>query len=191
MQIRKVGRPCPTESHGTCAQTSSPTSRSASRSPAAAVTRSRPTARAATHVCADRGGAHLLHLQARCHRGQQALSWVQTDVPVSQAALWAHIDSGGRLVAGGGLVVRHLSAGTYGIAVTGPCSRVFNGPAVSVVDGNPPFPTNGSVALPPGAFPVAWLAYTGGTRTFDVFTGVVVNGSFTPADRDFNLQDFC
>ena len=57
----------------------------------------------ATHVCADRGGAHLLHLQARCHRGQQALSWVQTDVPVSQAALWAHIDSAGHLVDGGGL----------------------------------------------------------------------------------------
>jgi hypothetical protein len=144
----------------------------------------------ATQVCADRGGARLLHLQAQCHRGQQALSWVQTDVPISQAALWARVDSAGRVVDGAGFRVRHLATGTYSLAVTGPCSQVANSPVVSVIDNNPPFPPNG-FAYPAGAHPVAWLGYNGAGDPLMVYTGVVANGSFTATDRDFDIQDFC
>ena len=144
----------------------------------------------ATHVCADRGGAHLLHLQARCHRGQQALSWVQTGASMSQAALWAHIDGAGKVIDGGGFSVRHVATGTYSIAVRGKCSGVFNSPVVSVVDNNPPFPPNG-FAFPPGAFPLAWLGNNQSGEPLMVHTGVVANGLFTATDRDFDIQDFC
>ena len=145
---------------------------------------------AATHVCADRSGARVLHLEARCHRGQQALSWVQTGVPLSQAALWARIDGAGHMVDGAGFRVRHVGPGTYSLAVIGACSRVANSPAVSVIDSNPPFPPNG-IAFPAGAFPVAWLGYNGAGDPLMVYTGVVANGSFTATDRDFDIHDFC
>jgi hypothetical protein len=81
--------------------------------------------------------------------------------------------------------VQHLSAGTYQLTATASgCAQAVNVPEVSVSDGYPP------AGQSAGAFPVSWVRDTG-TNQFTVFTGVVVNGSFTPTDHTFNVQDSC
>jgi hypothetical protein len=148
---------------------------------------------ATIHVCADRGGAHVLHLQARCHRGQRGLAWnhagpVGAQGPAGPAAVaaWAIVGDSGRVVEGQGLSVQHVSNGTYQITVTASgCAQGFNAPVVSVSDSNPP------AGQSAGAFPVAWVGDTGSNQQFVVDTGVVVNGSFAPTDHTFNVQDAC
>jgi hypothetical protein len=75
--------------------------------------------------------------------------------------------------------------GTYQLTATATaCLQAVNNPVVSVSDSYPPA---GQLA---GAFPVAWIG-DGPANQFTVFTGVVVNGVFTPSDHTFNVQDVC
>ncbi|MHB8696375.1 MAG: hypothetical protein ACYDHH_34640, partial [Solirubrobacteraceae bacterium] len=98
---------------------------------------------------------------------------------------WALVSNSGLAVVGDGITATHVSAGTYQITVTAPaCANKQNVPVVSVSDANPP---NGQTA---GAFPVGWVGNSGG-GPFTVVTGVVVNGTFTPTDHTFNIQDVC
>jgi hypothetical protein len=167
------------------------------------------------HACADLTGAHLFHLQSRCHRGQEAIVWPELRV-------WGHVGpgtelnaarDGGRaearhqaaqMVAGGdpiGFRAHHEGPGRYGITVTdpvcgtgfGPITRRLN-PIITLSDSSPPDPIMGNPPIipPPGSFPVAWFVY-GGEPGDDltVFTGLVQNGEFTPKDRGLGVEAPC
>jgi hypothetical protein len=85
-----------------------------------------------------------------------------------------------------GLLITHISAGTYKVTITAPACvhAVANAPWVSVVDGNPPS------GQPSGAFPVAWATPTVSGQ-FTVYAGVVVGGTFVPADETLDVYDTC
>ena len=53
--------------------------------------RSAPGPPAPIHACVDRGGSHLLHVQARCARGQQPISW-DTIAAGSPVRAWGVVD---------------------------------------------------------------------------------------------------
>jgi hypothetical protein len=90
------------------------------------------------------------------------------------------------LIAGSGVSVQHVSAGTYSVTITSPaCAQRWNAPTVAVSDVNP---ASGQSA---GAFPATWVQDTGPNERFTVYTGVVVGGMFTATDHIFNLQDVC
>jgi hypothetical protein len=149
-------------------------------------------------VCADKGTG-ILHLKphgGRCKRGQTRVSWNQQGLqglqgPAGPAgtpavSVWAQVTNAGALFSGQGLSVQHLSAGTYQVTITAAaCAHGSNAPVISVSDTNPP---GGRVA---GAFPVAWYQSTGSNQQFNVFTGVVAGGSFTPTDHAFTVMDTC
>ena len=146
-------------------------------------------------ACVDNGSG-TLHIAARCHRGQHALTWNQQGPQGDRGApgqpgapavsVWATVTQTRSLFAGQGLSVQHMSPGTYQITVTGAgCAQSSNAPVVSVSDNYPP---TGQGA---GAFAVAWVGDTGTNQQFTVHTGVVVNGAFTPTDHSFNIEDTC
>ena len=151
-------------------------------------------------VCADKGTG-VLHLKTRgrCKRGQTRVTWNQVGPqgpqgfqgPAGQpgtpaVSVWGNVTNNGSLFAGQGLSVQHMSAGTYQVTITAPaCAHGSNAPVVTVSDGNPPA---GQAA---GAFPLAWIAATGLNEQFMVFTGVVVDDSFTPTDHTFMIMDTC
>ena len=84
--------------------------------------------------------------------------------------------------------MQHVSAGTYQVTITAPaCAHGSNAPVITVSDTNPP----GGQVPGSGAFPVAWYQSTGSNQVFNVFTGVVVGGSFTPTDHAFTVMDSC
>jgi hypothetical protein len=100
-------------------------------------------------------------------------------------SIWANVANDGSVVAGQGLSVQHLSAGTYQVTITSAaCAHGANAPVISVSDTIPP---GGQAA---GAFPTAWYQSTGLNQQFMVFTGVV-SGSFTPTDHTFTVMDTC
>jgi hypothetical protein len=157
-------------------------------------------------VCADKKTG-ILHLKTRgrCKSDQTRVTWNQQGPPGPQGtqgptgatgsqglqgaqgppavSVWANVDNTGGLVAGQGLSIQHVSAGTYQVTVTDPiCSGEINAPVVSVSDSAPG-------VLPMGEFPVAW--YEAGANQFTVFTGVVASGSFTVADHAFDVLDTC
>jgi hypothetical protein len=148
-------------------------------------------------VCADKGTG-ILHLKThgRCKRTQTRVTWNQRGpegvqgiagpAGTSAVSVWANVANAGSIVSGQGLAVQHISAGTYQVTITDPaCAHAANAPVISVSDANPPA---GESA---GAFPVAWYGSTGSNQVFDVFTGVVVGGSFTPTDHTFTVIDTC
>jgi hypothetical protein len=148
-------------------------------------------------VCADKGTG-VLHLKphGRCKRGQTRVSWNQhgpqgMQGPTGPAgtpavSVWANVANSGSIVAGQGVSVQHISTGTYQVTITAPaCTHAANAPVITVSDANPPA---GETA---GAFPVAWYGSTGSNQLFNVFTGVVVGGSFTSADHTFTVMDTC
>jgi hypothetical protein len=149
------------------------------------------------HACAD-AGTGMLHLEKRCHRGQQRITWNQRGpqglrgaqgntgpAATSPVAAWTVVSGSGSTFGGHGITVQHLATGTYRVTATpAQCALGVTAPVVSVSDSNLPA---GQAA---GAFPVAWVEDAGG-GTFTVITGVVVGGSFTPTDRSFNVQDPC
>jgi hypothetical protein len=148
-------------------------------------------------VCADKGTG-VLHLKkhGRCKHGQTRVTWNQRGPegvqgltgPAGTAAVsvWANVANAGSIVSGQGLAVQHISAGTYQVTITAPaCAHATNAPVISVSDANPP------AGQSAGAFPVAWYGSTGSNQVFDVFTGVVVGGSFTPTDHTFTVMDTC
>jgi hypothetical protein len=163
-------------------------------------------------VCADKKSG-VLHLKTRgrCKRTQTRVTWNQQGPRGAQGipgptgqrgaqgiqgprgaqgapavSVWANVSDPGVVIAGQGISVQHVSAGTYQVTITDPtCSRETNAPVVSVSDANPP--AGHSV----GAFPVAWYGATGANQQFTVFTGVVAGGTFTASDHTFDVHDTC
>jgi hypothetical protein len=150
------------------------------------------------HACAD-ARTGVLHLQKRCGRDQRRVTWNQRGpqgprglsgatgpAGLSPITAWAVVGGSGATAGGHGITVQHLSTGSYRLTATpAQCSQTpISPPVVSVSDGNPP---SGQAA---GAFPVAWVGDAGGA-TFTVTTGIVSGGTFTPADRTFNVQVPC
>jgi hypothetical protein len=143
------------------------------------------------HACADTHTG-ILHVQKKCHRGQRRITWnqrgpqgLQGAAGTSPVTAWTVVGDTGSTFGGHGITVQHVSAGTYRVTATPPqCAQGIGAPVVSVSDANPP---NGQTA---GAFPVVWVGDAGGP-TFTVTTGVVVSGSFTASDRQFNVQVPC
>jgi hypothetical protein len=135
------------------------------------------------HGCVN-NRTRVLYVQKRCHRGQSALVWSKQG-PASPTA-WAAVQANGFTGAGArGIAVQHASPGTYNVTATpSQCTQVADAPTVTVNTGSPPG------AAPPGAFVVAWEAFTSRNK-FTVFTGVVTGGSFTPTDEAFNVQVPC
>jgi hypothetical protein len=147
-------------------------------------------------ACANkRTGALFLDTSGRCGRGQMSVSWNREGrqgVPGKTGpagspppSAWAIVSNAGQAQPSDGISAQRLSTGTYQITLTASaCAGKENAPTVTVSDANPP---NGQTA---GAFPVAWVA-DAGVGPFTVYTGVVVNGTFTPTDHTFNVQDVC
>jgi hypothetical protein len=136
-----------------------------------------------------------LLVRGRCAKGQTKLTWNEvgprgktgvTGAPgQAPPSAWAIVSNAGIAEPTDGIAVQRLSAGTYQVSVTAaPCAGKENAPVVSVSDVNPPA---GQTA---GVFPVAWVG-DAGVGPFRVYTGVVVNGTFTPTDHTFNIQDVC
>ena len=151
-------------------------------------------------VCANKKtGLLYLHSHGRCTRKQTRISWNQQGpqgpeggqgpsgaAGTPAVSVWGIVAGNGQVLAGQGLSVQHVSAGTYQVTVTAAgCATGFNAPTVSVSDANPP------AGQSAGAFPEAWVGDTGANEQFLVTTGVVVGGSFTAADLTFNIQDAC
>ena len=91
-------------------------------------------------------------------------------------------------MSGQGATVRHTGTGTYQVVVTarGCAGALNNAPMVTVNDTYPPGVLVGS------SFPYAWAQnYSSGDKAFGVYTGVIVNGSFTPANVSFDFEDSC
>jgi len=151
-------------------------------------------------VCADKQTG-ILHLKThgRCKRSQTRVTWNQqgsqgvpgVQGPAGQAgapavSVWANVTNAGSVLAGQGISVQHISAGTYKVTITSPaCAHGSNAPVVSVSDANPP---NGEAS---GSFPVSWYEATAANEAFMVFTGVVVSGNFTATDHTFDIMDTC
>jgi hypothetical protein len=94
----------------------------------------------------------------------------------------------GIVESGQGASVRHAGTGEYQVKVTarGCVGAVNNAPLVTVNDTNPPGGVVGS------SFPYAWASsFPSGEEGFTVYTGVIVNGSFTPVDMAFDFGDSC
>ncbi len=103
-------------------------------------------------------------------------------------SVWANVANSGVVVAGEGVAVQHISAGTYQVTITAPgCAQGNNAPTISVSDSAPGL-------VPGGLFPVAWYGATGANQQFMVFTGVASAGpplTFTPTDLTFDVIDAC
>lgn len=143
------------------------------------------------HGCVVKRTGELL-VKARCGRGQRRLVWNERGVQGAQGPqgapavkAWAAVGNAGNVFAGQGVSVAHPSSGTYQVTVTAPaCANKVNSPTVSVSDANPP---NGQGA---GAFPVAWIEGSL-NQQFNVVTGIVAGGAFTPTDHTFYIHDSC
>jgi len=147
-------------------------------------------------VCADKKTGILhLHKRGRCNRTQTKVTWNQKGVqgpqgiqgPAGQpgtpaASAWAQVGTNGTLAFGQGVLVQHVSPGTYNVTITASaCAHGSNAPVVTVSDGPPAG----------GTFPVAWYQSTGGNQQFDVFTGLVSGGAVTLTDHTFTVMDSC
>ncbi|MGO9960581.1 MAG: hypothetical protein ACLP50_32170, partial [Solirubrobacteraceae bacterium] len=143
-------------------------------------------------ACANkRTGELFLSTHGRCTNTQQKVAWDQEGpqgIPgmtgatgpagAAPPSAWALVSNNGVADPSNGLTATHVSAGTYQITVTAPaCADKQNAPVVTLSDSNPP---GGQTA---GAFPVAWVGVEGFGPTFMVYTGDVVNGTFTPSDH--------
>jgi hypothetical protein len=147
-------------------------------------------------VCADKDTRVLhLHNKGKCKRGQTKVTWNQqgpqgVQGPAGQpgapaVSVWANVADAGTVVAGQGISVQHVSAGIYLVTITAAaCAQAINAPVISVSDSNPP------AGEPAESFPTAWYGATGANQ-FNVFTGDVVSGTFTPSDHTFDVMDAC
>ena len=148
-------------------------------------------------VCADKKTGILhLHNRGKCRRTQTRVTWnqlgpqgpqgVQGQPGTPAVSVWANVANAGSVVSGEGISVRHVAIGTYQVTITAAdCAHGANAPVITVADTNPP---GGQVA---GAFPVVWYQPGGSNQQFNVFTGVVTGGSFTPSDHTFTVMDAC
>lgn len=163
-------------------------------------------------VCADKKTG-LLHLKTRgrCKSSQMRVSWNQQGPQGLQGppgpqgsqgsqgvqgaqgsqgpagvSVWANVEDNGTVLAGRGISVQRVQAGTYQVTITdSTCARATNAPVVSVADAAPGM-------VQGGVFPTAWYSNTGLNQQFMVFTGVVSAGpAFTPTDHPFDVLDTC
>jgi hypothetical protein len=121
-------------------------------------------------------------------QGLQGVQGVQGSQGPAGVSVWADVADNGSVLAGHGIAVQRMQAGTYQVTITDPtCAPAANAPVVSVSDAAP-----GSVQG--GLFPVAWYGVNGGNHQFMVFTGVVSAGpptTFTATDHTFDVLDAC
>lgn len=165
-------------------------------------------------VCADKKTG-VLHLKTRgrCKSSQTRVSWNQQGPQGLQGApgpqgtqgpqgaqgpqgsqgsaavsVWANVADNGTVVAGQGIAVQRMSAGTYRVTITDSrCALEDNAPVLSVSDAAPGL-------VQGGLFPVVWYGTTGANQQFTVFTGVVSAGppvTFTATDHTFDVLDTC
>lgn len=168
-------------------------------------------------VCADKKtGVLHLKVRRRCKRSQTRVSWNQQGPQGLQGAegaqgaqgpqglpgtqgppgaqgpaavsVWANVADNGTVVAGQGIAVQRVSAGTYQATITDSrCATEDNAPVLSVSDAAPGL-------VQGGIFPVAWYGVNGANKQFMVFTGVVSAGppvTFTATDHTFDVLDTC
>lgn len=159
-------------------------------------------------VCADKKTG-VLHLKTRgrCKSSQTRVSWnqqgpqgvqgpqgaqgaqgLQGSQGPAAVSVWANVADNGAVIAGQGVAVQRVSAGTYQVTITDSrCAREDNAPVVSVSDAAPGM-------VQGGVFPSAWYGATGANQQFMVFTGVVSAGppvTFTATDHTFDVLDTC
>lgn len=147
-------------------------------------------------ACANkRTGELFLSAHGRCTKTQRKVAWNRQGPqgiqgmtgpagPVPPSA-WAYASNTGGTIVSDGLTSTRVSAGTYQITVTAPaCAGKQNAPVVTLSDSNPP---GGQTS----GFPVAWVGVAGLGSMFTVYTGDVVNGTFTASDHPFTVQDVC
>ena len=162
-------------------------------------------------VCADKKTG-ILHLKTRgkCSRTQTRVTWNQQGPAGPQGSqgaqgsagaqgaqgspgaqgpagvsVWANVTGAGSVVAGQGLSVQQLAAGTYQVTVTdSTCAHGFNAPVVTLSDSNPP--SEGANAVP-----VAWYEASGTNEQFVVVTGFFMGGLFTASNHTFDVLDGC
>ncbi len=142
------------------------------------------------HGCVD-NKTNVLHVKARCGRGQHRLIWNQQGPAGVQGATgatggaapsaWALVGSDGSLPFGGhNITVQRTGIGTYTVQAT----------ASGCPDGNTAPVVTPLAGTPSGAVPSAWVSGAPG-RNFLVYTGSVSGGVFTPADRSFDVSVPC
>jgi hypothetical protein len=150
------------------------------------------------HGCVVKSTGELL-IKKRCSREQTALDWTQVAAQdQASPSAWALVSVPVPDTAGvsdqrnitHGMTVTNTGTGVYLVTVTAAaCAKKRNDPVVSV--SRPGDPEAGA------SYPVAWVLDGGfetpfvGVGNFEVNTGVVANGQFTPADLSFNIQDVC
>jgi hypothetical protein len=126
-------------------------------------------------------------MQARCGGAQQAIAW-NTIAAGSPVRAWAAAAENGTVFSGQAATVRHTGTGVYQVAVTArSCAQALNNaPLVTVEDTYPPGGLVGS------SFPYAWVqTYSSGEEGFTVYTGEIINGSFTLWNEGFDFEDMC
>lgn len=139
------------------------------------------------HGCVD-NKTNVLHVKARCGRGQHRLIWNQQGPAGVQGATgatggaapsaWALVGSDGS-VAGRNISVQRTGVGTYAVqATTSGCP-----------DGNTAPVVTPQAAPLSGAFPVA--SAFGHGRNFLVYTGSVTGGVFAASDVSFDVSVPC
>jgi hypothetical protein len=147
---------------------------------------------ATIHGCVVKRTGALL-IKNRCGRGQRRIAWNQQGPQGAQGPqgpqgasavnVWAAVDDAGNVIAGQGISVSRISAGTYEVTAAA-CANKPNAPTVSVSDANPP------AGQGAGAFPVGWVEGSA-NQQFNVVTGVVAGGAFTATDHTFYIHDSC
>ena len=153
-------------------------------------------------VCADKGtGVLHLHNHGKCKRGQTRVTWNQKGPQGAQGtqgpagapgapavSVWAQVTNAGLAVLGPGslgpaCLGRHVPGDDHRSGVRSRIQRTGDHRL-----GHQSPRRSGARS---GAFPVAWYQSTGSNQVFNVFTGVVVGGSFTPTDHAFTVMDSC
>lgn len=156
------------------------------------------------HGCVVKRSGELL-LRNKCSRGESKVAWNQrgpagprgkTGVTgaTGPAGTTPYSAEGVVGINGGydgtGFTSQPIATGEFLVTLTGPaCSTDSPGKPSLVVTprGNPSFPATTSG----GSYDVADVAGTTVPGQFDVYTGEIVSGSYTPVDDSFNLVGAC
>jgi hypothetical protein len=156
----------------------------------------RPTPTTLAACVNDHTGEMVLDRRGRCRAGRHKVTW---DVKgrrgatgpvgptIAAAVSVSELVGGVPLTAIQGLKVQRVEIGSYLVQVTNrECAKRQNVPVLTAE--NDPLLEDG--ALPVGAIPTAYLTDFGSAQ-FEVRTGYLAGGSFTPYDYNFDVQDSC
>ena len=149
----------------------------------------------------DRTGAMSLERTKRCSRGHYRVSWAikgprgatgpaGAPAPSVYAAVDATLAANNiQPPAESGMAVVRSTVGAYLVTITSPiCAKGQNVPVVTPTSDY----LSGEATPPANATPVAFIPNNVGISThFTIDTGYTANGSFTPEDLDFDVQDTC